>query len=487
MRIPFFSKTKEVDESAGHVAGMRINAGFDAAAHNPQDERHWINADGMSADAVASSEVRRLLRNRSRYEVANNCYAIGFKTTIVDHTIGTGPRVQITSTNEETSRKIERSFGLWAAEIGFAEKLRTFRGDKFQSGEGFGILSRNPRLRSRNKTDIVMIEADQVTSPYMPDIDDSVVDGIEYDVYGNPVFYTVLKDHPGSDVASATLESTQVKASSMIHYYRANRPGQSRGIPEISPALPILSQLRRLTKATLSAAELAASVSMFMQTDSPPNGESAAVKNFSLVDIEPGIMMTLPAGWKIGQVRSEQPATMYPDAKNEFLNEAARAIGMPFNLAAGNSSNYNYASGRLDHQTYFQAIKVEREFIERVILNRVFRAWYAEEVLLQRQVEGGMIGVQMEDIDAVDLSWFWDGFDHVDPLKEANAQATKLESRTTTLKTEYGRQGKDWRVEVEQLAKEQDLMNKLGLVPVVRSEQKKEDPTEPPAQKKGSK
>jgi hypothetical protein len=31
----------------------------------------------------------------------------------------------------------------------------------------------------------------------------------------------------------------------------------------------------------------------------------------------------------------------------------------PFNVAAGNSSGYNYASGRLDHQTYFKAIRVD--------------------------------------------------------------------------------------------------------------------------------
>jgi hypothetical protein len=37
---------------------------------------------------------------------------------------------------------------------------------------------------------------------------------------------------------------------------------------------------------------------------------------------------------------------------------------MPFNVAAGNSSGYNYASGRLDHQTYFKAIRVEQAQLE---------------------------------------------------------------------------------------------------------------------------
>ena len=49
----------------------------------------------------------------------------------------------------------------------------------------------------------------------------------------------------------------------------------------------------------------------------------------------------------------QKPSTTYAEFKKELLNEIARCLNMPFNVAAGNSSGYNYASGRLDHQTYF--------------------------------------------------------------------------------------------------------------------------------------
>ena len=61
--------------------------------------------------------------------------------------------------------------------------------------------------------------------------------------------------------------------------------------------------------------------------------------------------------------------------------------------------------------------------------------------------------------------WFWDGQEHVDPQKEANAQATSLQSRTTSLAAEYARQGKDWETELQQIAKEQKLMKQLGIAP----------------------
>lgn len=52
-----------------------IRARYDAATSTENNRRHWANADALSADAAASPEVRRTLRNRARYEVANNSYA----------------------------------------------------------------------------------------------------------------------------------------------------------------------------------------------------------------------------------------------------------------------------------------------------------------------------------------------------------------------------------------------------------------------------
>jgi hypothetical protein len=69
-----------------------VRARYDAAATNPDNYRHWANADSLSADAANNPEVRRVLRNRSRYEVANNSYARGIVLTLANDVVGTGPR-----------------------------------------------------------------------------------------------------------------------------------------------------------------------------------------------------------------------------------------------------------------------------------------------------------------------------------------------------------------------------------------------------------
>ena len=69
------------------------------------------------------------------------------------------------------------------------------------------------------------------------------------------------------------------------------------------------------------------------------------------------------------------------------------------------------------------------------------------------------------------------GHEHVDPSKEATAQEKRLKNHTTTLASEYAKQGKDWESELRQCAKEKELMDELGLTVEVAapSEQGKED------------
>jgi len=49
-----------------------VRARYDAAVTTNENRRHWRGADGLSANAANSPDIRRILRNRARYEIANN-------------------------------------------------------------------------------------------------------------------------------------------------------------------------------------------------------------------------------------------------------------------------------------------------------------------------------------------------------------------------------------------------------------------------------
>ena len=441
-----------------HAARM-LRARYDAAATNDDNRRHWANADGLSANAANSAEVRRILRNRARYEVANNSYARGIVLTLANDTIGTGPRLQVLTEDADANRRIEREFATWSKAVNLAEKLRTARMSRAQDGEAFAVLTSNPQVTTAIQLDLRLIEADQVCTPDLNAMVTGGVDGIVLDEAGNPVEYHVLKSHPGGAV-QFTRDYDRLPAEAVIHFFRMDRPGQARGIPDIMPALPLFAQLRRFTLAVLAAAETAADFAGILYTDAPANGEADAAEPFEPIELEQRALLTMPGGWKMSQLEAEQPATTYGEFKHEILNEIARCLNMPFNVAAGNSSGYNYASGRLDHQTYFKSIRVEQAQLETVVLDRILAAWFDEAVLIP-----GLLPAEAGPIARWPHQWFWDGHEHVDPAKEANAQATRLANLTTTLAHEYARQGRDWEEALRQRAKEFSLMQELGLTP----------------------
>jgi len=456
---------------------LRVRGRYDAAATTDENRRHWANADLLSANAANSPQVRRTLRSRARYEVANNSYARGIVLTLANDCVGTGPRLQMLTDDAEANRIVEQEFIQWAGAVALPEKLRTMRMARAESGEGFCMLVANPRLDSPVKLDLRLIEADQVATPEFSrvSVPDNAVDGIVFDSSGNPVEYHLLKSHPGDPGNTALVDYDPVPASAMIHYFRTDRPGQSRGIPEITPALPLFAQLRRYTLAVLAAAETAADFAAVLFTDAPANGETADVEPMDLVELERRMATVLPGGWKLSQIQAEQPSTSYAEFSKEILNEIARCLNMPFCVAAANSAGYNYASGRLDHQTYFKSIRVDQAHLGVVVLDRVLRAWLDEAILISDLLPRWMRTAAFRDLAH---QWFWDGQEHVDPLKEASAQATRLGSHTTTLAYEYARLGRDWENELRQRAKEVQLMKQLGLTVTQPVKDANVDPTD---------
>ena len=325
-------------------------------------------------------------------------------------------------------------------------------------GEAFAILTNNPALPGQVKLDLKLVEADQVTSPNLKLIRDNEVDGIKLDRFGNPVEYHVIKEHPGSLLGGLNLKFDRVPASDMIHFFRTDRPGQARGIPDITPALPLFAHLRRYTLAVITAAEIAALPGGILYTDAPANGEAEEVEPLDSIELERGMLMTMPGGWKMSQLQAQFPTTTYGEFKREVLGEIGRCLLVPVNVLTGDSSRHNYASGRLDHQTYFKSIRVEQSQLETVVMDRILTAWFQEA----RHVQD-LLPAEME-IEGLRLrSWMWDGTSHVDPLKEANAQSVRLASFTTTLADEYARMGLDWETQLRQRAKERMLMQELGL------------------------
>lgn len=421
------------------VAVMR--ATYDAAATTKDNERHWRNADALSAAAANSIGVRKTLRERSRYEYANNSFCRGIIQTLSHDLVGTGPRIQLTTGDDGFDRLVERLFSKWLKANKAAKKLRIGRVARGVDGEVFYLKTTNYRSKNPVKTWIRPVECDLFDDPTGHDKPNKI-GGIRFDDNEEPLDYQLMQGHPGDMFAPWTLKTETIDASDVCHWYKPDRPGQVRGIPETTSQLNLYSQMRRWTLAVLQAAENAADFAAVLETQAnafDDDGEPIIddMDPFDSIEVDKGMMVSMPRGWKMSQFKPEQPMTTYKEFRDALLNEAARSDHMPMNKARGDSSGYNYASGRLDHQTYYEAVDVDREDTNEDVLDEWFR-WWAEEA---SYVHPELASLDSEDLP--DHSWYYDGHRHADETKHANATAVMVNAELLPKDDYLMQEGKD--------------------------------------------
>lgn len=444
-----------------------IRAKYDAALTDPTNYRHWANADHLSAVGANNLGVRQTLRSRSRYECTNNCHARGVTLTLANDIIGVGARLQVLNEDENFCDAIETPWNQWADEIGLNESMHTLVLATITDGEGPGMLVNNRSLSCPVKLDVRAFECDLLTSPFNVMIRFNMqVDGIQFDEFGNPSSYHVLKTHPGdtSFFTTVAADYETIDARNILHWFREDRPGQRRGIPWTTPALPIFSQMRRLDMATLAAAEIAADFAMFISTDAPADGTpvSNAPAGWDVTNIDKGMLTALPEGYKPFQLTPTQPTTGHHEFTKGLLRQAYAALGVPYNIGNADFEGDSYAGGRMGLQVYQRALKVHRQNLNARIYNKIFAAWFAEAILIPGylKVPSSMAGIKASDIQH---TWHYSPWGHVDPVKEATATGIDLANGTTTLADECAEEGKDYRRVIKQQGIEKKLKMAAGI------------------------
>jgi capsid protein len=425
----------------------KLKATYDAARTTDEFRNYWANADRLDADSANSREVRHTLVSRSRYEVANNAFADGIAQTITNDLIGIGPSLRMQTGSEGFNRMIEMEWWLWCKAVHLPRKLWTLAHAKHVDGEGFGIVAMNRNVRHAIQLDVVLREAEQCQTPYPPINDPRYVDGIKLNEAGDPAYYEFLSEHPGATNRIASyFNTTLVPADSVLHWFRLRRPGQHRGIPEMCSSLNAGAAGRRWREATLSAAERAALLTLMMKTQMTPE-DADAVAPFSTMDIEKGLMSFLPMGWDPFQADAVFPSATHESFNKALINEQGRSVNMPRNKAAADSSDYNYASGRLDHGTYYDSLDVQRGECDELVMDKLFRVWFNLAVSRFGWLGGDPFAIS--EAARVHL-WDWPKHRVADVEAEANANQTKLKSGQVSivkLKSEAGIDAEDDAIE----------------------------------------
>jgi len=407
-----------------------VKARYDAAQTTTQNANHWSNADSLNPNEALSPSVRQTLRNRVRYEIANNPYARGLVMNIAFYVIGQGPKIQFLTENPEANEVGERMFNDWAEKERLAHKLRLARMAQCSDGEVFIEMFDRPD----GSLGIEVIESDYIAAPFNDMGKANNADGIVLDRWHQPQYYQ-LAQGDGKD-------PIEIPAERMIHLYRMERPGQRRGLPELTAALPTFAQLRRYMQAVLSAAETVAHHSMFFATDTPPE-QAAELENDDLDDLaQIGVPQNagtfLPEGWKPFQLKAEQPSAQFSDTVHQYLAEIGRVCQIPAMIVTGDASDHNFASGRLDVQAFHRFIDVDRSDTRTIAMSPIVEGWRNRESLRDTNLPQAL-----RTADPVRHVWRWPHVEHVDEKKAAEAAQRRIDSGVSSIPDEAASLGKD--------------------------------------------
>ncbi len=459
----------------------------------------WI-ASSTSQDAESRMAIRTL-RNRVREQGRNNDYVSNALRTIQNNVIGQGVTMQAQverargpgagSLDDDRNTAIEAAWTQWkradschtAGVLTFNEIERLLVRSVAESGEIFVRLIRQPFGRSPVPLALEIIEADLCDENYNGAYGPNQIRmGVEVNKWFRPEAYWFFTQHPGDiqfgSVGDVAQRRIRVPASEVIHLYRTDRPGQTRGIPWFASALTRLRHMSGYEEAEVIAARASACQMGFITTPDPEFEGSAVQDGERVTQFEPGRISTLSPGEKFEGFNPNRPSGLLDPFMRYMLRGVAAGSGVSYETLSKDYSQSNYSSSRLalldDRDTWRQL----QGWIIDAFHQRVFEE-FLEMAVLANVLDLPNYEIQRQRYEAV--RWIPRGWSWVDPSREIAAYKTAVRSGFMTMTDVVAQNGGDFEELAKTRAREQQVCDELDLVfdtdPELVSEQGIAQPT----------
>lgn len=442
----------------------------------------WITSS-TSADTEIKSSLKKL-RDRSRELARDNDFVRNAVRTITNNVIGQGIKLQSQvkrrtgrgagQMDDRTNEAIESAWATWCkadschtgGTLSFTDIERLVIGDQVQSGEVLVRLVKRPFGRSRVPLALEIIESDLLDDGYngKASSGNEIRMGIERDEWGRPVAYYLKELHPGDTQFGATGQETgryrRIPAEEILHIFKADRIGQSRGVPWISATISRLHQLQGYEEAEVVAARASAALMGFIES---PEGElqgDDVMDGDRVTDFEPGVFKYLAPGEKVNIPTMNRPGGQFDPFMRAMLRGAAAGIGVSYESLSRDYSQSNYSSSRLallDDRDNWRAIQ---KWIIENFHQKVFEAW------LEMAVLGGVLdlaGYETAPEVYQKVRWMPRGWSWVDPAREVAALKDAVRSGFMTQADVLASSGTDLEELMAQRRRELDMADALNI------------------------
>jgi lambda family phage portal protein len=435
---------------------------YDAASSGRRTS-NWpqSGADANQANAPALSKLRAVARDLRR----NNPWARRGLQVIPNNTVGWG----IVAKPDGDAPGFLDAWNRWADTTACdAEGRLTFYGMQRQimeavAGDG-EILIRRRWRRPEDGFDLPfqlqVLEAD-----YLDTTRDNetglaggpIIQGVEYDKIGRRAAYWLYEAHPGSRFAAP--KSYRYAASEVAHVFRADRPGQVRGVSWLAPVIVRLREFDEYEDATIMRHKIAALFAAFV-TD--PQGDPAlsatgevttGTNGEPVETLEPGMIKYLAPGQTVEF--GQPPVAQDGGFSERALRSIASGLGVTYEDLTGDYSRVNYSSGRLGWLAHWANVEDWRwNMLVPQFCDRVW-GW---------AIEAAVVAGLMSSGDALPATWTPPARPMIDPDKEGLAAMRRIRSGIATLPEVIREQGKDPDAHLAEIAAANKKLDALGIV-----------------------
>jgi len=475
------------------AAGM-----FVGASKSRRATKMWAARSG-SADADTLSDLPDLIE-RSRDLYYNNPLAKGIIDTKTINVVGTGIKLQsridreVLPFNDDQASlwesSTEREWRLfWGSKNCHA--ARTHNGNALSrmaykmsrlNGDHFIQLTRAPGVNPLwfpYSLRLQMIEADRVCNKDNVRNTSTLAGGIEKNSAGAPRFYHILKQHPGSLdyksrewLAPIPAYGSRTGLPNIIHLASLDRPGQSRGIPDLAAVIEPLKQLGNYTDAELMAAVVSGMFTVFIESESGGTGldmsafseETGAQSTDDDYKMGNGSIVELAKGDKIHDTNPGRPNTSFDVFVQAILRQIGVAVNLPFEILIKHfTSSYSAArASLLDAWKYFY---MERSWLVENFHQIIYEVWMYEAVSSGRIYAPGFFTDPILRQAYLGSEWIGPAKGQIDELKEIKAAELRNKMGVSPLAEITAEMtGGDWESNHRQTVKENNARKADGLI-----------------------
>jgi len=481
------------------AAGM-----FVGASRTRRSTKMWAKTSG-SADSDILTDLE-MLRYRSRDLYYNNPLAKGAIDTKVINVVGTGIKLQSRldrdvlpfSDDQATAweSNTEREWRLfWGGKKCHAAMTHNGNGlsrmvyrQARLNGDVFIQITRSPGINPAwfpYSLRLQVIEADRVCNKdYLRDTE-QMAGGIEKNSAGAPIAYHVLKHHPGA-IDFKTYEWMVIPAygsktglPNMIHLASLDRPGQSRGIPDLAPVIEPLKQLGNYTEAELMAAVVSGLFTVFIETESGDSGlsltdfydENGAQSTDDDYKLGNGAIIELAQGEKINAANPGRPNTAFDVFVQAILRQVGVALNLPFEILIKHFTA-SYSAARAALLEAWKYYYLERSWLSENFHQIVYECFMYEAVATGRIYAPGFFTDPILRQAYLGSEWIGPARGQIDEKKEIDAAQIRVDMGVSTLSEITAEMtGGDWETKHRQRVKEENMRKADGLTQTPVSEQ----------------